>query len=185
VADIAAASDGHFLKRSAGGLVFAGIDDADIPAAIARDSEITAALAAHTAASDPHPTYTTAAELAAAISALGLTSGTYTPTHTSVANVDSTVAYTSQYLRLNSVVAVSGTVEVNTTAAAETQVGISLPIPSAFTTAVECAGTAAAGDIQHSGVIRSDGSNQRAELLFTATDSANHVYRYLFIYLIS
>ncbi len=38
------------------------IADADIPAAIARDSEVTAAVAAHVAAVDPHPTYLTQAE---------------------------------------------------------------------------------------------------------------------------
>ena len=33
------------------------ITDADIPSAIARDSEVSAAIAAHTAAADPHPVY--------------------------------------------------------------------------------------------------------------------------------
>ena len=40
----------------------APIADADIPAAIARDSEVTAAVAAHVAATDPHPVYLTQVE---------------------------------------------------------------------------------------------------------------------------
>lgn len=38
------------------------VPDAQIPAAIARNAEVTAAIAAHEAAGDPHPQYTTAAE---------------------------------------------------------------------------------------------------------------------------
>lgn len=38
------------------------ITDADIPAAIARDTETTAAVSAHAAAADPHPIYLTQAE---------------------------------------------------------------------------------------------------------------------------
>jgi hypothetical protein len=38
------------------------VPDAQIPAAIARDSEVTAAITAHEAAGDPHPQYLTAAE---------------------------------------------------------------------------------------------------------------------------
>lgn len=60
------------------------ITDADIPATIARDSEVTAgdaasvataaaALAAHVAAADPHPTYTTAGEVTTAIAAASIT----------------------------------------------------------------------------------------------------------------
>jgi hypothetical protein len=83
-ADIIAGADNRFLMRRAGVLTFTTIVDADIPAAIARDSEVTsaanaaqaaaeataaAALTAHGIAADPHPGYTTAAELAAAVTA--------------------------------------------------------------------------------------------------------------------
>jgi hypothetical protein len=44
------------------------IADARIPSSIARDTEVTAAIEAHTAAADPHPGYTTAAELSTAVS---------------------------------------------------------------------------------------------------------------------
>lgn len=67
VADIPASTNGHYLRRSGDELGFSAIEDADIPSTIARDSEVTAAIEAHEAASDPHPDYTTSTELAAAI----------------------------------------------------------------------------------------------------------------------
>lgn len=64
------------------------IDDARIPSAIARDSEVTAAISAHEAAGDPHPGYLTAAEGNAAYSALGHNhAGTYDPAGTAAAAV--------------------------------------------------------------------------------------------------
>ena len=47
------------------------VPDAQIPAAIARDSEVAAAITAHEAAGDPHPQYLTAAEGNAAYEAAG------------------------------------------------------------------------------------------------------------------
>lgn len=47
------------------------LTDADIPAGIARDSEVTAAIGAHEAAADPHPGYLTAAEGDAAYAPAG------------------------------------------------------------------------------------------------------------------
>jgi hypothetical protein len=43
--------------------------DADIPAGIARDSEVTAAVSTHEGAANPHPTYETSAEAAAKVTA--------------------------------------------------------------------------------------------------------------------
>ncbi len=66
-ADISASADRQVLVRRASGLTFEAIQDADIPSSIARDTEVSAAITAHEAASDPHPVYTTSAELSAAI----------------------------------------------------------------------------------------------------------------------
>jgi hypothetical protein len=68
-ADIVASSNGEYLRRSGGVLGFGGIADADLPATIARDTEVTTAITNHKAESDPHPGYSTAAETAAAVSA--------------------------------------------------------------------------------------------------------------------
>jgi hypothetical protein len=45
------------------------VPDAELPAGLARDSEVTAAVSAHEAAGDPHPTYETSAEAAAKVTA--------------------------------------------------------------------------------------------------------------------
>jgi hypothetical protein len=63
-ADIAAGSDNVMLFRRSGALQFTTLVDADIPATIARDGEVAAAVAAHEALPNPHPDYVTTAELA-------------------------------------------------------------------------------------------------------------------------
>lgn len=63
--DIQAATNGHYLRRSGDVLSFGAIADSDIPASIARDTEVTAAVSAHEAAGDPHTQYATNAELTA------------------------------------------------------------------------------------------------------------------------
>jgi hypothetical protein len=50
----------------------ASISESDIPSTIARDTEVTNAVLAHKAETDPHPTYTTAAEVASTISAASI-----------------------------------------------------------------------------------------------------------------
>jgi hypothetical protein len=54
---------------------------ANIDSAIARDSEVSAAITAHEGASDPHPGYTTAAELAAAVAPVVTTVGALPASH--------------------------------------------------------------------------------------------------------
>jgi hypothetical protein len=54
------------------------LTDSDIPAGIARDSEVTAAITAHEGAADPHPGYLTAAEGNAAYAALPTTNASVT-----------------------------------------------------------------------------------------------------------
>jgi hypothetical protein len=61
-ADILFGLDGQFLVRRAGVVKGDTLIDADIPATIARDTEVTAAVTAHEAASDPHPQYMTQTE---------------------------------------------------------------------------------------------------------------------------
>lgn len=83
---VAAALDGEVLRRGSDLVEFGAVDlaspnavtgvlpDANIAGTIARDSDVTteiaAAITAHEALSDPHPTYTTAAELATALAGL-------------------------------------------------------------------------------------------------------------------
>lgn len=55
-------SDGQFLGRRSNVLGSYALLDADIPSTLARGTEVTAAISAHTAASDPHPGYLTQTE---------------------------------------------------------------------------------------------------------------------------
>jgi hypothetical protein len=72
-----------------------------------------------------------------------LASGTYTPTITALGNVSSSIAYVCQYMRVGSVVTVSGLVDITQTANGATQWEMSLPIASNFSGVNNCAGTAA------------------------------------------
>ena len=69
------------------------------------------------------------------------TSGTYTPTITLVTNVASSTARVCQYMRVGSVVTVSGYVTVTaTTPAAGSRIYMSLPISSSFTSTAQAGG---------------------------------------------
>lgn len=65
-ADIVSSADGTFFVRRGGALTWDALQEGDIPSGIARDSEVTSAMSTHEAAADPHPQYTTAAELSSA-----------------------------------------------------------------------------------------------------------------------
>lgn len=111
--------------------------------------------------------------------------GTYTPTLTNVANVDASTAYVCQYLRVGARVMVSGRIDVDPTAATTTtRVGISLPIPSNFSSATgeQCAGTAVAPAVVQAGSIAADATNDRADLQFISADAANHGMFFSFLY---
>jgi len=113
-----------------------------------------------------------------------LASGTYTPTLTGVANIDATTAYACQYMRVGSVVTVSGKLDVDATAGATlTQVGISLPIASNFASDGQCRGVAATLTPETI-VVRADAANDRAELVYTSVSTANHGMSFQFTYVI-
>jgi hypothetical protein len=159
-AEIVAASNGHYLRRASNVLEFGAIADSDLPATIARDSEVTAAIAA-----------------------LNLASGTYTPTLNNMTNLDATVAYACQYLRVGSVVTVSGRLDANPTAAGTTQIGISLPIASNFAGTEECAGTAFSQSVAGLGAaILADTADNRALMEWTAVDTIERSLFFSFTY---
>lgn len=119
------------------------------------------------------------------IQSLSVTSGTYAPTLTNVANLDGSTAFTCQYMRVGNVVTVSGKVSVDPTAAASTELGISLPIASALTAVEQVGGTAYATGIAAQGAaITGDASNDRAQLQFISVDLTNQGMPFSFTYLI-
>ncbi len=112
-----------------------------------------------------------------------VSSSTYTPILTNSVNVAASTAYSCQYLKVGSVVTVSGQVDVDPTAAGDTQLGISLPVASNFANANECGGCAAAPGIagQSAGIL-ADAANNRATLQWTAVDVTNQAWRFSFSY---
>lgn len=164
-ADIAAGGDDEFLVSRGGALIFGTLVETDIPPEIARDTEIAAAVAA-------------------ALLALGVSSGVYTPALTNVANLDGSTAFECQYLRVGTTVHVAGKVSVNPTAGgAATRLGIALPVASDFGAEEDCAGAAFASGIAGQGAaIRGDAANNRAELIFIAADLTDQPMYFSFSY---
>lgn len=116
--------------------------------------------------------------------------GTYTPTLTGVANVAaSTPNSSASYVRTGSVVRVSGTIQIDPTAASvATTIGISLPIASNFTSFTQLSGRAARvqgtiGPLVAG--ITADSTNDRAQMTFlNDTDVADRSWAFEFTYLI-
>jgi hypothetical protein len=127
----------------------------------------------------------TAAGVDVPTSALGTChSGTYTPIMTGVANVDAITTAAAQYMRVGNVVTVSGTFNLNpTTANSATEFGISLPIASNFSDALQACGTTAAAGFIESLAIFSDAANDRATVQgICGNTSGAHTCSYSFTY---
>lgn len=110
--------------------------------------------------------------------------GVYTPTLTGVANVAASTAYECQYVRVGSIVTVSGRVDVDPTlTVTATQLGISLPVASNLGASEDCAGVAFASGIAGQGAaIRGDATNDRAEMVWVAGDVTNQPMYFTFSY---
>lgn len=113
-----------------------------------------------------------------------ITSGTYTPTLTNVANLDASTAFVTSYLRVNNRVIVAGSVDIDPTlTATNTELGISLPIASNIGATVDVAGAAFDTSIAGMGAaIVGDATNDRARLFFTSTDVTNTSMFFIFMY---
>lgn len=126
---------------------------------------------------------TGATTAAAARTALGLGSAAvltgvaskWTPTLTNVANLDGSTAFECLYIRLGSIVFFSGRVAVNPTApAAQTQLGISLPVASNFGAVEDANGVAFCPTIAGQGAsIHADIANDRLTMEWIAGDVTN------------
>lgn len=109
--------------------------------------------------------------------------GKYTPTYTNVTNLDASSPLEHIYIRIGNAVIVAGGGMVNPTAAASTELGVSLPIPSNFGAVEDLAGTATWSAVaQESAAFRADTTNDRASLLWVATDISNRAISYIFMY---
>lgn len=116
-----------------------------------------------------------------------LYSSTYTPTLTNSTNVAASTTGACQYMRVGSVVTVSGQLSVDpTTAATNTVIYISLPISSTFSSSRNAAGSAASvsniyGEV---GGILADTSGNRFELRLLPSNAGNQSYSFHVTYII-
>jgi hypothetical protein len=115
--------------------------------------------------------------------AVTTSSGVYTPTLTNVTNIAASTAYPSQWMRVGSVVTVSGQVDIDLTSNGAYELGVSLPIASDFTNAYQCGGVAG-GTVPTVDplVIRADVTNNRAQFIGSDTDKTNHPHVFTFTY---
>ena len=112
-----------------------------------------------------------------------LASGTYTPSLTSVTNVAASTAYVCQYMRVGSVVTVSGKIDIDATSAGALELGVSLPIASNFSAAEQAGGVAQCASGTEVGMaILADATNDRVRFMADKTDTSNHAHHFTFTY---
>lgn len=109
--------------------------------------------------------------------------GSYTPTLTNTTNLDGSTANLTRYTRVGDHVHVFGQLSIDPTAAADTVLGISLPVASNIGNSYELAGTAATNSaVVESFMIYGDAANNRATLQGLAATTANHTISFQFSY---
>lgn len=117
-----------------------------------------------------------------------LAAGTYAPTFTTVANLDSTPTKGADfsYLRVSNIVHVSGYATIDPTAGATiTQFGISLPIASALAAVGDLTGVCAANAVAaESGGVFADAANDRANVHLINASTASHALFIQFQYIV-
>jgi len=114
-----------------------------------------------------------------------IASGTYTPTFSNTVNVSSSTANKCRWTRVGNVVTVSGKFTVTPTAAASTATNIliSLPIPSNFTSSLDdCSGIGNGYNFTQLGVIDADTTNDGALFGFKALSTSSENFRFEFTY---
>lgn len=111
------------------------------------------------------------------------TSGTYTPTLTNTTNIAASTTYVAQYLRVGSVVTVSGRVDVDPTALGSVVLEMTLPIASNFAAIQQCAGVAADPSVSgQSAAIYAEVTNDKAVMAWITTDITNQAMYYTYTY---
>ena len=110
-------------------------------------------------------------------------SGTYSPTLFLTTNVASaTIDGPFTYMRIGNIVSVAGSIQIDPTAAANTVLGISLPIASDFTTAIDGTGNGTSQLINCAGNLAADTTNNRMTLTFQSPVTTNAAWRVVFMY---
>ena len=116
-----------------------------------------------------------------------IASGTYTPTITSISNIDSTTAKVCQWMRVGNVVTVSGAVAIDATSnTSDVKIGISLPIASALTLPEQLGGAGGINNgASYTGAsIYGDTTNDRAEFFGGLGYNASVIWNFSFTYVV-
>lgn len=108
-------------------------------------------------------------------------SGTYTPTLFNTTGIASSTAYLCQYLRVGSVVTVSGKVDVNTNSVS-TVLGMSLPIATNFGNDFELGGTMSSIAFTEVAGCLADATNDRASFQWVTVHNGGQTYSFIFTY---
>jgi len=116
-----------------------------------------------------------------------LASGTYTPTGTIIANLDSISWSVANYFRVGNVVTVSGEMTFDPTAGGGTlcNARFTIPIASAFANTYECNGGIYPRILisnAASGGITANVANDQAEMIFPANFTSSQTFKYSFQY---
>lgn len=111
---------------------------------------------------------------------------TYIPSITNLVNVDSATPYQCQFYRVGNLVTVSGQVDIDaTTTATPTQIQMSLPIASVFTSTGNLGGSAFNGATQGEGVaIFANTSNYTALFAYNCVSTVSRSFAFSFTYLV-
>lgn len=111
-------------------------------------------------------------------------SGTYTPTLTNVTNIAASTAAVCQWMRVGDVIAVSGSVDIDPTAAGACTLRMSLPVASNFTATSQAGGTfstTTAGQSDNGSIIANIALDV-FEFRFNAVNIANATYSFSVTY---
>ena len=115
-----------------------------------------------------------------------VTSGTWTPTLTNVTNVSSSTASVGQYLRIGNVVTCSVYFDADPVTTGTTQVDLTLPIASNFSSGIQClgAGMTNGGSYDEPILVIGTGTDDRVRCLWKAIGTISVGRAVHFTYLI-
>lgn len=115
----------------------------------------------------------------------GLDSGEYVPVLTDVTNVAASALLGARFTKIGNIVTVFFSVTIDATAAAATELDISLPVVSNLAAAPDLIGhMASAETVGEPGVVTGDAANDRAQLSYTAVGTGVVTWNGSFSYVI-
>ena len=109
-------------------------------------------------------------------------SGTYTPTATAISNITSITELETLYIKIGDIVTVSGQMNIDPTSASTlTELYLSLPIDTNFTSVVDASGSITSS-VGNNGKISANASEDKAIMQFIGANAANSTYAFTFQY---